>query len=68
MIDITPSFSIFSLATRATWINMEPRGGDEDQRAYLEDLDQPHEVRQQEQEAEGARRLRQRLLEGLRRV
>ena len=47
---------------------MEPRGGDEDQRAYLEDLDQPDEVRQQEQEAEGARRLRQRLLEGLRRV
>lgn len=56
------------MATRATRINMEPRGGDKDQRAYLEDLDQPHEVRQQEQEAEGARRLRQRLLEGLRRV
>ena len=56
------------MATRATWINMEPRGGDKDQRAYLEDLDQPHEVRQQEEEAEGARRLRQRLLEGLRRV
>ena len=47
---------------------MEPRGGFEDEGADLEDSDQPKEVCQQEQEAEGGRRLRERLLARLRRL
>ena len=56
---VTLCFRVFPrVKYRSAWISMEPRRGYEDKGAHLEDPDKPKEVCQQEQEAQGARRLR----------